>query len=155
MDEAHKELVKRLRERTVLVNYGNGTFDAVPNKDCNDAADALEAMAAERDEANANAHLFLDRLIIGDKAMGDGDTVATFFKMKARAEAAETERDRMKEALDKAGNPQLPRPASAYVEMREERDRMKAALEDVCAIAYDHGSIAAIAHARKALGDES
>mgnify|MGYP003531851001 CR=1 FL=1 len=36
-----------------------------------------------------------------------------------------------------------------------ERDRLKAALEDIGAIAYDHGSIAAIAHARKALGDAS
>ena len=40
-------------------------------------------------------------------------------------------------------------------DLEAERDRLKAALEGVCAIAYDHGSIAAIAHARKALGDAS
>ena len=43
----------------------------------------------------------------------------------------------------------------ALADCTAERDRLKAALEGVCAIAYDHGSIAAIAHARKALGDAS
>lgn len=93
----HADLIARLR----------GPYDSEDQlaKRCLVAAAALEAAEAEavrlrdeRDEAVANASLFLDRLIIGDKPMGEGDTVATFFKMKDRAEAAEAEVARLREA---------------------------------------------------------
>ena len=84
VDEKTKELVKRLRERTVLVNYGNGNVGDVPDTDCNNAALALEALAGEVERLNR----------LNDEL----DTAAS--ERLLRAFAAEAERDRLKAALE-------------------------------------------------------
>lgn len=53
-----------------------------------------------------------------------------------RAEAAEARAERLQEALDRAGNPQLAAPASAYVEMRERAERLRVALEEIACGRY-------------------
>ncbi len=123
MDEDIKGLVKRLRERTVLVNYGNGTFDAVPNKDCNDAADALEVLAGEVERLKRMLFPYAEDKEItgvtwnGFYLIGNRKSVDEFKRLENRAaqletyraefvrrnEAAEAERDRLNAALERLG----------------------------------------------------
>lgn len=49
-------------------------------------------------------------------------------RLNAKVEALEGENAALKDALDRAGNPQLPAPASAYVEMRNRAERLRVAL---------------------------
>lgn len=77
MDEAHKELVKRLRDQKF--QYSGPQPDVM-----NEVADALEALAGE---------------VAGLNIVVTG-WIEAFDKQEARAEAAEAERDRLKAEHD-------------------------------------------------------
>ena len=86
MDEAHKELVKRLK-RTVYRSDWDDTI-VYANPDGKDAIDALEAMAGERDAWEKAAREHMDWRE----------------RNRERANAAESERDRLKAALVRLGS---------------------------------------------------
>ena len=90
MDEAHKELVKRLK-RTVYRSDWDDTI-VYANPDGVDAADALEALAGEVAEARLHE----------DCANGVASKIASGYqRLLIRAEAAEAERDRLKAEVAK------------------------------------------------------
>lgn len=85
MDDAHKELVKRLRVHFRSVNASGAPCMTPRNPDGEEAALALEVLAGEVEKWKQDA--------AWDKAAASD--------FLGRAEAAEAERDRLKAALEK------------------------------------------------------
>lgn len=63
------DLVKRLRQRTVFVDYRNGNVGDVPDTDCNNAADAIERLTAEVAASTKHAQLL-------NKMLGEAEAEA-------------------------------------------------------------------------------
>lgn len=143
-----KELVKRLRIIGPALPNDKGYSTTVPQAVAY-AADALEALAGE-----------VERL--------KGDLSIANLKLQAKLSTEQSEEiARLKAALDRAGNPQLPAPSSALVEIRDERDRLEAAITEALNNAQDRldydckckdctGTLTTVeATLRAALGDAS
>lgn len=152
MDEAHKELVKRLR----AANYSDQPEWTPLEVPLDEAADALEALAGEVE-------------FVKGQLAGTNRNIAGWLKSRddnlKRAEDAEADRDRLK-----AENEEAARQAFiAHCAVMNDRDRLKAALQeigrqqmteemdpqDIPFSDFAHAFNMAIARARKELGDAS
>jgi NAD(P)-dependent dehydrogenase (short-subunit alcohol dehydrogenase family) len=144
MDEAIKELVKRLRDRREYQSRGHGEVVDVADGDCEDAADALEALAGEVENLR---HDVARHMGIANAAEAERDELANWKAsflheneqiLASNAQLA-AERDRLKAALEDIGKQPL------ITEMGD--DDLDGAIEE----GYDQ----CILTARKALGDAS
>jgi hypothetical protein len=106
MDEAYKELVKRLRDvetRERILGFGGSETLLLFSKE---AADALEAMAGEVDKLKWSMEWYEDRAEAAEaerdrlKAeLNDNSALSHLAGWKVRALKAEAQRDRLKDAL--------------------------------------------------------